>query len=102
MFRGEYQCLKPFQLPTQSVYVPAGIETRTMALILGLVGIYQPKREGGIRLAIGARVRDRAWSGGCGRFTRMISSLRFGVTPVDAAAFAAADSVLVVAALVAS
>ena len=98
-----------------------------MALLLGIVGIYgvlayavmQRQREVGIRLALGARPgsvkrmfvqRGMMLSGigiGVGAavaagITRWMSSLLFGVTPVDTATFAAAASVLVIAALAAS
>ena len=98
-----------------------------MALLLGIVGIYgvlayavlQRQREVGIRLALGAQ--PRAVKGmfvyrgmilsGVGialgaavaaGITRWMSSLLFGVTPVDSVTFAAAAGVLVVAALAAS
>jgi ABC-type antimicrobial peptide transport system permease subunit len=98
-----------------------------MALLLGIVGIYgvlayavvQRQREVGIRLALGAQ--PRALKGmflyrgmilaGVGialgvaaaaGLTRSMSSLLFGVKPVDAGTFAAAAGVLVVAALAAS
>ena len=48
----------------------------------------------GIGIVIGAAV--------AAGLTRLMSSLLFGVTPVDAATFAAAASVLAMAALVAS
>jgi predicted permease len=98
-----------------------------MALLLGIVGIYgvlayavmQRRREVGIRLALGAEPRTvkrmfvyrgmilsavgivlgAAVAAG---ITRWMSSLLFGVKPVDAATFAAAAGVLVVAALAAS
>ena len=98
-----------------------------MALLLGLVGIYgvlayavmQRQREVGIRLALGAQpgnvkalfVYRGMMLSGIGiaigvvvavGITRWMSSLLFGVTPVDAATFAAAASVLVIAALAAS
>jgi ABC-type antimicrobial peptide transport system permease subunit len=98
-----------------------------MALLLGIVGIYgvlayavmQRQREVGIRIALGAQpgnvkgmfvYRGMMLSGigiGIGAAmalgtTRWMSSLLFGVTPVDAATFAAAASVLVAAALAAS
>jgi predicted permease len=99
----------------------------TMALLLGIVGIYgvlayavaQRRREVGIRLALGAQpravkrmfvYRGMTLSGvgivlgaaAAVGLTRSMSSLLFGVTPVDAATFAAAAGVLVVAALAAS
>ena len=98
-----------------------------MALLLGMVGLYgvlayavmQRQREVGIRLALGAQpgsvkrmfvYRGMMLSGigiGIGAavaagITRWMSSLLFGITPVDAATFAAAASVLVIAALAAS
>jgi hypothetical protein len=98
-----------------------------MALLLGIVGIYgvlayavmQRQREVGIRLALGAPpggvigmfVYRGMMLAGIGiaigaavaaAITRSMSSLLFGVTPVDAATFAAATSVLVIAALAAS
>jgi len=98
-----------------------------MALLLGIVGIYgvlayaviQRQREVGIRLALGAQpgsvkgmfvYRGMMLSGigiaigaaVAAGITRWMSSLLFGVTPVDAATFAAAASVLVIAALAAS
>jgi putative ABC transport system permease protein len=98
-----------------------------MALLLGIVGIYgvlayavmQRQREVGIRLALGAQPRAvkemfvyrgmvlsgvgiALGSGVAAGLTRLMSSLLFGVTPVDTATFAAAAGVLVVAALAAS
>ncbi len=98
-----------------------------MALLLGIVGIYgvlayavmQRQREVGIRLALGAQpgavermfvYRGMILSGvGIGLgvvaaagITRWMSSLLFGVKPVDGATFAAAAGVLVAAALAAS
>jgi putative ABC transport system permease protein len=98
-----------------------------MALLLGIVGIYgvlayaamQRRREVGIRIALGAQAgtvkRMFVYRGmllaGIGiaigtavaaGITRWMSSLLFGVTPVDAATFAAAAAVLVIAALAAS
>lgn len=98
-----------------------------MALLLGVVGIYgvlayavvQRRREVGIRLALGAEpraVKKMFVSRGmilagvgvmlgmaaAASMTRLMSALLFGVTPVDAATFAAAAGVLVVAALAAS
>jgi ABC-type antimicrobial peptide transport system permease subunit len=98
-----------------------------MALLLGVVGIYgvlaysvvERKREVGIRLALGAA--PRAVKGmfvyrgmflssagivlgtaAAAGLTRLMSSLLFGVAPVDTATFAAAALVLVAAALAAS
>jgi len=98
-----------------------------MALLLGIVGIYgvlayavvQRQREVGIRLALGAQpsaVKGMFVYRGmilsavgialgvavAAGLTRWMSSLLFGVTPVDTATFAAAAGVLVVAALAAS
>ncbi|HLK46790.1 MAG TPA: FtsX-like permease family protein, partial [Bryobacteraceae bacterium] len=98
-----------------------------MALLLGIVGIYgvlayavvQRQREVGIRLALGAQpravkemfvYRGMLLSGlgivlgaaAAAGLTRLMSSLLFGVKPVDAATFAAAAGVLVIAALTAS
>jgi putative ABC transport system permease protein len=98
-----------------------------MALLLGIVGIYgvlayavtQRQREVGIRLALGAQpgnVKGLFVYRGmmlsaigiaigvavAAGVTRWMSTLLFGVTPVDAATFAAAASVLVIAALAAS
>ena len=98
-----------------------------MALVLGIVGIYgvlayavmQRQREVGIRLALGAApravkemfvYRGMILSGigivlgaiVAAGLTRLLSSLLFGVTPVDALTYAAAVGVLVVAALAAS
>jgi putative ABC transport system permease protein len=98
-----------------------------MALLLGIVGIYgvlayavlQRRREVGIRLALGAQsssvkrmfvYRGMILSGigiaigaaVAAGITRWMSSLLFGVTPVDAVTFAAAGTVLALAALAAS
>jgi putative ABC transport system permease protein len=98
-----------------------------MALLLGVVGIYgvlayavmQRQREVGIRLALGAEPRavkrmfvyrgmilsgvgivvGAAVAAG---ITRLMSSLLFGIKPVDAPTFAAAAGLLMVAALVTS
>ncbi len=56
--------------------------------------VYRGMMLAGIGIAIGAAV--------AAGMTRWMSSLLFGVTPVDAATFAAAASVLVIAALAAS
>jgi predicted permease len=99
----------------------------SMALLLGVVGIYgvlayavmQRQREVGIRLALGAEPRAvkgmfvyrglmLATTGivfgsvAAASITRGMASLLFGVTPVDAVTFAAAAVILVFAALVAS
>jgi predicted permease len=98
-----------------------------MALLLSIVGVYgvlayavmQHRREVGIRLALGAApgtvkrmfvYRGMILSGAgialgaavAAGLTRLISSLLFGVTPVDAATFLAAAGFLAVAALSAS
>lgn len=98
-----------------------------MALLLGIVGIYgvlayavmQRQREVGIRLALGAEPRTvkgmfvsrglilsgagiSLGVGAAAGLTRLMSSLLFGVKPVDGATFAAAAGVLVIAALAAS
>jgi putative ABC transport system permease protein len=98
-----------------------------MALVLGIVGIYgvlayavmQRRREVGIRLALGAQsgnvkrlfVYRGLMLSGVGiaigaavaaGITQWMSSLLFGVTPIDAATFAAAAIVLALAALAAS
>jgi predicted lysophospholipase L1 biosynthesis ABC-type transport system permease subunit len=98
-----------------------------MALLLGIVGIYgvlayaviERQREVGIRLALGAQARAvkqmfvyrgmmvsgagiAVGAAGAAVLTRLMSSLLFGVRPVDAATFAAAAAVLVIAALIAS
>jgi putative ABC transport system permease protein len=105
---------------------PPGI-AGAMALLLGVVGIYgvlayaviERRREVGIRLALGARphtvtkmfvCRGMAVSGiglalgaaVAAGITRWMSSLLFGVRPVDPATFLAVAGVLVVAALAAS
>jgi putative ABC transport system permease protein len=98
-----------------------------LALLLGIVGIYgvlayavmQRQREVGIRLALGAQPRTvkrmfvyRGMSlSGVGivlgaavaaGLTRLMSSLLFGVMPIDAATFSAAAGVLMIAGLAAS
>lgn len=98
-----------------------------MALVLGIVGIYgvlayavmQRHREVGIRLALGARpiaVKQMFVSRGivlsglgiaigvvlAVGVTRLMSSLLFGVKPVDSITFAAAAGILLIAALAAS
>jgi ABC-type antimicrobial peptide transport system permease subunit len=112
--------------PTSMTLVMLGI-AGAMALLLGIVGIYgvlayavtQRRREVGIRLALGAHPRAvkrmfvyrgmtlsavgiALGAAAAAGLTRSLSSLLFGVTPVDAATFAAAAGVLVVAALAAS
>jgi putative ABC transport system permease protein len=98
-----------------------------MALLIGIVGIYGVlayavigrQREVGIRLALGAQpgavkrmfvsrgmllssVGIALGAAAAAGLTRLLSSLLFGVKPVDAATFATAAGVLVVAALAAS
>jgi ABC-type antimicrobial peptide transport system permease subunit len=98
-----------------------------MALLLGIVGIYgvlayavmQRRREVGIRLALGAQsgsvkrlfVYRGLMLSGVGiaigaavaaGITRWMSSLLFGVTPLDAVTFAGAAAVLTLASLAAS
>jgi putative ABC transport system permease protein len=98
-----------------------------MALLLGIVGIYgvlayavmQRRREVGIRLALGAQsgsvkrlfvyrgmmlcgIGIAIGSAVAAVITRWMSSLLFGVTPIDAVTFAAAATVLTLAALAAS
>jgi ABC-type antimicrobial peptide transport system permease subunit len=98
-----------------------------MSLLISIVGIYgvlayavmQRQREVGVRLALGAAPRavtkmfvqrGMILSGAgiaigavaAAGLTRLMSSLLFGVTPVDAATFAAAAGVLVIAALLAT
>jgi len=99
----------------------------TMALVLGIIGIYgvisyvvsQRRREIGIRLALGAGqgelrrmfVRYGLALAGMGvviglgaaaGLTRMMKSLLFGITPLDPLTYAAVPVVLVVAAVLAS
>jgi putative ABC transport system permease protein len=98
-----------------------------MALLLSIVGVYgvlayaviQRRREVGIRVALGAApltvkrmfvYRGMILSGigiafgaaAAAGLTRLMSSLLFGVTPIDAATFVAAAGLLAVAALCAS
>jgi putative ABC transport system permease protein len=98
-----------------------------MALLLSIVGVYgvlayaviQRRREVGIRVALGAApltvkrmfvYRGMILSGigiaigaaAAAGLTRLMSSLLFGVTPLDAATFVAAAGLLAVAALCAS
>jgi ABC-type antimicrobial peptide transport system permease subunit len=98
-----------------------------MALVLGVIGIYgvisysvsQRTREIGIRMALGAQqdqvkqmfVGHGIWLAGIGVvigiaaaavLTRLMSSLLFGVSPLDPVTFVAVAVGLVVAALLAS
>ena len=98
-----------------------------MAMLIGLVGIYgvisysvaQRRREIGIRMALGARgdevtrmfVKQALALAGAGAacglaaalgMTRLISSLLFGVNPVDPLTYASIAAGLMVAAMVAS
>jgi putative ABC transport system permease protein len=98
-----------------------------MALALGIVGIYgviayavsQRTREIGIRIALGAQpsellgmyVRHGLLLAGVGAvvglaaavgLTRLMSSLLFGVTPLDPVTYAAVSALLILAALLAS
>jgi predicted permease len=98
-----------------------------MALVLGIVGIYgviayvvlQRTREIGIRTALGAQpagllgmfVRHGLFLAGIGAalglaaaagLTRLMSSLLFGVTPLDPITFTAVSALLIAAALLAS
>jgi ABC-type lipoprotein release transport system permease subunit len=99
----------------------------TMALLLGICGIYgvisyavsQRRREIGIRLALGAQATDIRWLfvrrglvlGGIGvavglgsaaGFTRLMRSLLFGIGPLDPITFTAMTVVLAAAAVLAS
>lgn len=112
--------------PTSFSLVLLGI-AGAMALLLSVVGVYgvlayavtQRQREVGIRLALGAaphRVRRMFIYRGmilsaagiaigaavAAGLTRLMSSLLFGVTPVDTATFVAAAAFLAVAAFSAS
>jgi predicted permease len=112
--------------PTAFSLILLGI-AGAMALLLGIVGIYgvlayavmQRRREVGIRLALGARpgsvkgmfvyrgmmlsaIGIAIGAAVAAGITRWMSSLLFGVTPVDAATFGVSASVLVIAALAAS
>jgi len=97
-----------------------------MALALGMIGIYgvisysvsQRQREIGIRLALGAQVRDVLQMvlshgakmallgvaiGMCGAFalTRLMTNLLFGVSPLDPFTFATVAALLALVALAA-
>src|SRR5262249_13973518 len=99
----------------------------SMALVLGVVGIYgviayavsQRRREIGIRVALGAQqaelrrmfVRDGLLLAGGGvaiglaaaaGLTRLMSSLLFGISPLDPLTYVAVPMVLVAAAVIAS
>ena len=98
-----------------------------MALLLGTVGIYgviaysvsQRTREIGIRMAMGAQRQEltgmfvrhglaaerdwhRVWTGGCIICMRFLSTLLFGVKPVDLLTYSAVSIGLVATALLAS
>ncbi|MPZ19331.1 MAG: FtsX-like permease family protein [Luteitalea sp.] len=98
----------------------------TVALLLGVVGIYaviayiatQRTREVGIRMALGAQTRDvrRLFLrhglmltligvvlgvGGAMLLTRLMSALLFGVSPLDPTTYAAVSVILVAVALLA-
>jgi predicted permease len=98
-----------------------------MALVIGIVGIYgviayvvsQRTREIGIRTALGAQpaallrmfVRHGLWLAGVGAalglvaaagLTRLMSSLLFGVTPLDPVTYVAVTALLVAAAVLAN
>jgi ABC-type antimicrobial peptide transport system permease subunit len=99
----------------------------TMALALGIVGIYgvisyavsQCTREIGIRMALGAQKHELRWMfvrsalglAGVGIFiglgtaavvARLMTSLLFGVSPLDPISFAAVPVILIAAAVLAS
>ena len=99
----------------------------SMALVLGIVGVYgviaysvaQRRSEIGIRVALGAPAaavkmmfaRQGLFLTACGvalgmgvaaEFSGFLSSLLFGVTPLDPATYGAAAAVLLIAALAAS
>jgi ABC-type antimicrobial peptide transport system permease subunit len=99
----------------------------SMALTLGLVGMYgvisysvsQRKREIGIRIALGARQREINWSFvrhglmlasigivsglfGAVLFTRLMSSLLFGVRPLDPLTLITGSALMLGAAILAS
>jgi ABC-type antimicrobial peptide transport system permease subunit len=99
----------------------------TMALALGVIGIYgvisyavaQRKREIGIRLALGAQKSGLKWMfvrsallltlagvaigmGTAAALTQMMKSLLFGISPLDPVTYITVPLVLVVAAALAS
>jgi predicted permease len=99
----------------------------SMALLLGIIGIYgvisyavsQRTREIGIRLALGARKGDLRWMfvrsalmltgigvaiglGAAAGLTQMMKSLLFGVSPIDPLSFLVIPFVLIAAAALAS
>jgi putative ABC transport system permease protein len=99
----------------------------SMALLLGVVGIYgvisyavsQRRREIGIRAALGARQRELTGMfvrhglvlagigvaiglGAAAGLTRLMSSLLYGITPIDPATYLAVPLILVVATVLAS
>jgi len=98
-----------------------------MALLLGVIGVYgviaytveQRRREVGIRMALGAPaaavqrmfLRRGLWLAGVGitlglaaaaAFSRLMSSLLFGVTPFDPATYGATATALLAAAMAAT
>jgi ABC-type antimicrobial peptide transport system permease subunit len=98
-----------------------------IALLLGIIGIYgvmaytvaQRRREVGIRLALGARPSLVKWMfvryalilaavgaalglAAAGGLSRVISSLLFGVSPLDPVTFAATPAILLLTAVAAS
>jgi ABC-type antimicrobial peptide transport system permease subunit len=98
-----------------------------MALVLGIIGIYgvisyavsQQRREIGIRLALGAQQGELRWMfvrhglvlavvgvliglGAATGLTRLMTSLLFGISPLDPLAYAAVPLVLLAAAMLAS
>jgi predicted permease len=98
-----------------------------MALVLGIIGIYgvisyavsQQRREIGIRLALGAQQSELRWMfvrhglvlavvgvliglGAATGLTRLMTSLLFGISPLDPLTYAAVPLVLLAAAMLAS
>jgi predicted permease len=99
----------------------------SMALVLGIIGIYgvisytvsQRTREIGIRLALGAQRKELRWMfvrsalvltaigvgigvGAAAGLTQMMKSLLFGISPLDPLTYAAVPLVLAAAAVLAS
>src|SRR5215467_5287164 len=110
-----------------AVYEISMARTSFSLVLLGIAGIYgvlayaviERQREVGIRIALGAQPRAvkqmfvyrgmivsgagiAVGAAAATRLTRLMSSLLFGVTPVDATTFSNAAAVLVIAALIAS